>query len=484
MARIYGNRWQVVESLDQGGQASIFKVLDLQGSADDFFALKRLTDINRNDRFSREIEALKSLSHPNITPLIDHSDLTIVDPKHKSYLVMPLAKGGTAEKRRAEFSSDITKVVSLGRQVVLALGAAHERGIVHRDVKPANILFPQSGTDIWLSDFGICRFDNSVEQTPDGRIMGPRRFSAPEIEQAENEIVNKSVDFYSLGQVLIYLYSGKTFHREGVFSTDFDDILNIDQRTKSFRLMLSRMVVQQGARFSSTEQILGLMDEILNWSIVSQGRVLSSKLHERIVSLRIELREGDTKRELEAQEKERVQALHKAVLEAASAAIESHCSSLAEALADGGDLECKVALDPKLVSFNFNSKSQRCETAVSLIVRRKEFRRVQGTLFTMLCRNPNTTGKWMFYCGFVVNGSVYLTSESMAVTAAASNGGVSFANKPLRPLLFTPEPSNAEPNPQSVNFSVDQWPQASADVINLIEKSFDQFLTHFVTLTP
>ena len=98
---IYGNRWKIIRSLDEGGQAHVFVVQDTQSEHGDEFVLKRLKNINRLDRFAREIEAIKKLDHPNILPLID-ADLSSERP----YFVSPLAEGGSLAKHPEAFKNN------------------------------------------------------------------------------------------------------------------------------------------------------------------------------------------------------------------------------------------------------------------------------------------------------------------------------------------------------------------------------------------
>ena len=117
--------------------------------------------------------------------------------EQKHYIVMRMASAGDAERRLALFAGSIENVIRVALQAAQALSAAHQANVIHRDMKPGNILFPDDGFDIWLSDFGICRLEKEARDTPPGVIMGPRRFAAQEIE-AGNEEVYLDVDIYSV----------------------------------------------------------------------------------------------------------------------------------------------------------------------------------------------------------------------------------------------------------------------------------------------
>ena len=219
--KVYGHRWRLIQSLGGGGQGEIFRVADASGALQGEFALKRLRDASRLDCFRREIESLKVLSHPNIIKIVDHSALEDNTPPH--FLVMPIADEGDPERRLPLFAGNTENVVAVSLQVASALEAAHRAQVVHRDVKPGNILFPGQGLDVWLSDFGICHVADATRQTPAGVIVGPRRFVAPEIEAGGAVDVAPSADVYSLGQLIFYLLSGgRTLYREDVHNPEYD----------------------------------------------------------------------------------------------------------------------------------------------------------------------------------------------------------------------------------------------------------------------
>jgi serine/threonine protein kinase len=231
----YGDRWKRVKEfggLGGGAQGDVLRVVDVSGKLAGDYALKKLRDVTRLDRFRNELEALKRLNHPHVVKVIDHSDLSDVSPGQTHYLVMPIALEGDAEKRLPLFKGNIENVVRVAIQLASALGAAHRAGVVHRDVKPGNVLFPNQGLDIWLSDFGICHIEKEVRDTPPGAIMGPRRFAAPEIEAGSTAEVADDIDVYSPGQLIFYLISGgRTFHRENVYATEYDVLVKGNART-------------------------------------------------------------------------------------------------------------------------------------------------------------------------------------------------------------------------------------------------------------
>jgi streptogramin lyase len=158
------------------------------------------------ERFRREARAVAKLNHPNIVPVYDfgeQGDLT--------YLVMPLISGGTLRDYLAHRQVlPLSEAVSIAEQVAGALQYAHERGLVHRDVKPANILMSDEGRAL-LSDFGIVRLvqkaDAAATLTHMGAFVGSPEYAAPEM--VVGEAIDHRVDVYALGVLLFQMLTGR-----------------------------------------------------------------------------------------------------------------------------------------------------------------------------------------------------------------------------------------------------------------------------------
>ena len=179
MSRLYGGRWQLLNAprLGSGGQSEVFRAKDTSGQLQGEFALKRVGSPKRHERFRREIDAIKRLSHPNIIKLIDHSALDDASTaEEKQFLVMPIAEGGdlSTPGRLALYKGSVDAVLQVAKQVAAALALAHSNAIIHRDVKPQNILFTGMGHEVWLTDFGICLIREQPRVTETPEIMGPR----------------------------------------------------------------------------------------------------------------------------------------------------------------------------------------------------------------------------------------------------------------------------------------------------------------------
>ncbi len=209
MAKRYGDRWQTIDSLGEGGQARAFRVRDLEDPADEGgWVLKRLKNSSRLERFKDEIEALRRIDSPRI-PQVE--DCSLDDPP---YLVYPYI-GPTLDEVAEGLSFDAA--LGLFIDVVEAVMHAHEQGVVHRDVKPQNVVVGEDseGRRAYLIDFGICQIENGEAYTLTDEPLGSRSFAAPELEAGAAGPVGPKSDVYSLGKLLYWLVTGgKIFPRE------------------------------------------------------------------------------------------------------------------------------------------------------------------------------------------------------------------------------------------------------------------------------
>jgi eukaryotic-like serine/threonine-protein kinase len=172
----YG-RWRIDESIGEGGQGYLFLASDTQDVHKGQFVLKRLKNNKRKDLFEREIKAVKLLNHTNILDVID-SDISSDRP----YFVAEYCEKGSLAKVGAErFKGNIQKAVAILIPIVHALSRAHAQGVVHRDIKPQNILFRADDTPV-LADFGICHMDGDERITLTDEAMGAVNYIAPEME--------------------------------------------------------------------------------------------------------------------------------------------------------------------------------------------------------------------------------------------------------------------------------------------------------------
>lgn len=298
MAKIYGERWQISnpKPLGRGGQAEVFRVVDIRGDYEGEYALKRVLNPLRHERFRREIEAIETLRHPNIIRLVDHSALSdSAGEIDKQFLVMPIADGGDLGQkgRVALYKDSIDGVVQVGRQLADALGAAHAAGVIHRDVKPGNVLFTGVGHEVWLSDFGICLLREHMRVTSSDEVVGPRMFLAPELEDGSRLDVTPSADVYSLGKVLYYLVSGGvTLPRERLEEEQYSKILLQGQRHQLLYLLLRQMVCPLDSRLKSMVEVGQRLAAIERWEKEAQALPLTPSALAGIARLQLKAEEN------------------------------------------------------------------------------------------------------------------------------------------------------------------------------------------------
>jgi len=269
MAQIYGGRWRIVDGpeLGHGGQSRVFRVTDTSDEYQGEFALKRVMNPERHDRFRREIDAVKRLKHPNIIKLIDHSALDDTgDAPDKQFLVMPIAGNGDLTKRVTLYKDSIDSVLVVAKQLADALRMAHGAGVIHRDVKPENILFAGVDHEPWLTDFGICLLREGPRITESPEVVGPWAFMAPELEGGGQLEVTPAADVYSLGKVVYYMVTGGTvLPRERLHEEKYRQVFAKGERYGLLELLLRRMICVVEQRIQSMEEVIKELEKIEAW---------------------------------------------------------------------------------------------------------------------------------------------------------------------------------------------------------------------------
>ena len=198
---LLSGRYRIERLLGQGGMADVYRAVDLTNDTAVAVKLVRSAEPGLAQRLATEAKALEALDHPGLVRFLDAG----VHEGH-AYLVMELVEGPTlaARLRRGALSPERTAV--LGRTLSGALAYVHERGIVHRDVKPANVLLGP-GPRARLADFGIARLADASSLTVTGTTLGTAAYMAP--EQLEHHAVTSSADIWSLGMILLECLTGQ-----------------------------------------------------------------------------------------------------------------------------------------------------------------------------------------------------------------------------------------------------------------------------------
>ena len=211
MQDLVDNRYAIKKVLGSGGMAKVYLAHDEVLGRD--VALKVLAEQYADDeefaeRLRREARSAAALSHPNIVSVYDRGETE----SGTAYISMEyVARGTLKEKIREEGRMAPPVAVGVAVQIAEALEAAHERGVIHRDIKPQNILVTRSG-DIKVADFGIARAASASAMTGSA-ILGTAAYMSP--EQAAGARVGPRTDLYSLGVVLFEMLTGKLPHESG-----------------------------------------------------------------------------------------------------------------------------------------------------------------------------------------------------------------------------------------------------------------------------
>jgi serine/threonine protein kinase len=203
---VLDDRYDVVRPLGSGGMGEVYLARDRVLGRD--VALKVLRkqytgDAEFAERFKREAMSAASLSHPNIIQVYDRGETE----EGASYIAMEYVPGGTLKERISrEGPLEAADAAGIGAQVAEALGAAHDRGMVHRDIKPQNVLLAARG-GAKVVDFGIARAGSSATISRTGSVMGTAGYMSP--EQALGKPATPKSDLYSLGVVLYEALTGE-----------------------------------------------------------------------------------------------------------------------------------------------------------------------------------------------------------------------------------------------------------------------------------
>lgn len=205
IGKILGNRYEITEKIAQGGMSVVYKALDLNlNRYDAVKVLKKEFSSNTEilEKFKQEANAVAFLSHPNIVNIYNVGS---EDQIH--YIVMEYVKGRTLkEVIREKGTLSHEEVLNFSYQIARALESAHNNNIIHRDIKPQNILLTKDNL-IKVTDFGIAKHSDSVTITNSGKIIGSAHYFSP--EQARGNMTDRRSDIYSLGVVMYEMCTGK-----------------------------------------------------------------------------------------------------------------------------------------------------------------------------------------------------------------------------------------------------------------------------------
>lgn len=203
------DRYAILGKIGQGGMSTVYRAFDPEtqnGVARRDVAIKLLRETLRDDdelrgRFSQEAKLLSELRHPAIIPLLDYGEVN-----GRLYFVMPYMESGSLKDWLEEGVPPFAKTVSIINQIAAGLDEAHRRDIIHRDIKPHNVMLEEDGT-AYLSDFGVARLIDHDKPEQTMTLIGTPEYMAP--EQVLEGKLSCQTDIYQLGVVVFQMLTGE-----------------------------------------------------------------------------------------------------------------------------------------------------------------------------------------------------------------------------------------------------------------------------------
>lgn len=266
---ILGNRYQIIRKIGDGGMAFVYEAKDKLLNRTVAVKVLRPEFVDDEDflkKFKREAEAVASLSHPNIVNVYD-----VGEDGKVHYIVMEYIDGQNLKDIiKNEGTLDEYTALDITKQIAMALSAAHKKGIVHRDIKPHNILISNEGRIVKVADFGIAKAVSNSTMTNVGNIIGSVHYFSP--EQAKGQNVNATADLYALGIVLYEMIIGRVpFRGDSPISIALQHINDDVEFTseekiripQSVRTLIKKLTEKSSeARYQSAEELIDDIDYI------------------------------------------------------------------------------------------------------------------------------------------------------------------------------------------------------------------------------
>ncbi|HKS17410.1 MAG TPA: protein kinase, partial [Planctomycetota bacterium] len=261
--------YRVNREIGRGGMAVVYEAEDLRtGTRVAIKVLKAGSALDKSNlsRFYSEIEALQKLDHPNIVRV--HG---VGEAAGHHFYAMQFIDGRGLDRMVNECKQDLRRTAAWIRDIAHALESAHDRGIVHRDVKPGNILVDREGR-AYLTDFGLALRDRAVRVTMSGTTLGTPNFMSPEQARGERNKLDRRTDVYSLGATLYNLTTGRVPYWENTPELVVQKILNEDPKLPTTlnlsidrslqTIMLKAMDKEPTRRYASAAE---MGDDLQRW---------------------------------------------------------------------------------------------------------------------------------------------------------------------------------------------------------------------------
>jgi serine/threonine protein kinase len=266
---LLNGRYRLDAQIGAGGMSTVYRAFDTvleRQVAIKLMHREIASDSDQLERFRREARAVAQLNHPHVVGVIDAGE-----DNGTPYIVFEYVEGETLKDRIRRYGRlPVGEAVAYAIEIARALGAAHEHQIVHRDVKPQNVLIDEEGT-AKVTDFGIARSLTEEGLTADGRVLGTTDYVSP--EQALGQDVGPQSDLYSLGVVLFEMLTGDVpFHGENQVAVAMkhvreelpDVLLRRPEASSALAAIVDRATAKDvGRRYVSDRDLIADLEEVL-----------------------------------------------------------------------------------------------------------------------------------------------------------------------------------------------------------------------------
>ena len=267
---VIGNKYKLLRKIGGGGMADVYKAVNEETGQEVAIKILHQQYVHEEDfvkRFKREADSVSSLSHKNIVEIFD-----VGEEENLYYIVMEYINGLTLKQLiQREGALTVEEAINIGKQILSALDHAHQHHIVHRDIKPHNILIGING-QVKVTDFGIARAISQATITHTGSVLGSVHYLSP--EQARGGWTDEKTDLYSFGIVLYEMLTGKLpfsgdspitvalKHLQDKFIFPSDINQQIPQSVEN--IVLKALVKDPNKRYASASQILNDLNTALD----------------------------------------------------------------------------------------------------------------------------------------------------------------------------------------------------------------------------
>ena len=280
------NRYKLLEITGAGGMSLVYRALDQKLNRLDAVKILKddlISDVESRDRFLAESRAIAMLSHPNIVSIYDVGHCSNFDTELE-YIIMELIDGITLKQYMQKRGTLTWKeTLHFSSQVAKALAHAHEKGIIHRDIKPQNLMLIKDGT-IKVADFGIAELTNNLSGSSD-EALGSVHYMAP--EQAKGAVADSRSDIYSLGVVMYEMLTGslpytgdsaeqiaiKHIHGNPIMPTS----INKDIPKDLERIVLKAMNSELQERYQSADELVEDLENFRKFMAANEAEAKTSQ---------------------------------------------------------------------------------------------------------------------------------------------------------------------------------------------------------------